>query len=101
MKVNLDGWSRKMIKAIEILNKKILSLERHITIFGTGKNEEFDNVIQKELDEVNEAVQELEALKYRTCDTCELNSYLDCPCWDYSNGKPCITYYSEWEAKVV
>jgi hypothetical protein len=35
----------------------------------------------------------------RTCESCKLNTYLECPCWDYNNGKPSISYCSEWESK--
>lgn len=51
-------------------------------------------------EKIDEAINELEELQNRSCSNCSKNSYLDCPCWTYSDGKITdIKYCSAWTKK--
>ena len=42
----------------------------------------------------------IERYENRSCEGCKKNSYINCPCWSYSDGKITdIDYCSEWESK--
>ena len=77
------------MKALQILKEVSLNnkwLEENGFFFGDRK--------------IKEAIKELEELEIRSCSTCSKNSYLDCPCWTYLDGKITdIKYCSEWTKK--
>lgn len=75
------------MKALEILKDNYLS----------GQSDDMALYFQRH---IQIAIKELEELKNRDCSTCSKNSYLDCPCWTYSDGKITdIKYCSEWTKK--
>ena len=52
--------------------------------------------------DLDEAIAELEEMmKPKSCETCSKYDYTACPCWEYSNGIPCISYCSEYEPKEL
>lgn len=92
-----------MKKALGILNNRLLSLERHIAIFGTGKNKYLDDVINMEIQEVNEAIKELEALGKRSCDNCKEYynkcNYIGVICGEESKEEMKNFCCNEWQSK--
>lgn len=97
-----------MKKALDILNNRLLSLERHIAIFGTGKNKDFDDVINMEIEGVKEAIKELENLDNRSCESCKFaTSYLGtdrkwCEAQIKQDGMTTVEkdfYCKRWESK--
>lgn len=85
------------MKSIKIL-KKIYKNNPDIRV---QRNNLDVNFTIHDFSNIKKAIKELEELENRDCSTCSKNSYLDCPCWTYSDGKITdIKYCSEWKKKV-